>query len=444
MEEMDFEKQSPRDKWNIWMFIISYAISNLVGGIIYDTYVNYLQEVSQSVATSFWAFYGYATFISALILAFVPKTGYKKLLLFCSLSCTAALLAIIYLNLSNLFYLTTLLTLVGLQLHYIMLAPYVANHTTTENNILWYTRTYYIGYVGYFISMFFGGAFTVKLFSLRLQNTYQEAKLMTEYVAQMTPTVKTAYLQGNKDVLLITGMIAALALIPVCLMKEQESDYRLIGNAELQNETLKKKITLALKSMMNKDAMIYLIYWILISFGMGLIISYFTVYLNRNLHIDKATSSFLVSLSYLAIVIFMLFTPFVVKKLGKIVTLGGVALCSIPFMLIIANGDKFGKYTVPVVGVALFMRSGLMNLGSPADSALAMELPAKELRPAFASVVNCVTSLASIASGHFTGKVLFITQEGYRIAYYITAVFYVAACLVLLIGLRKYNRTNTI
>ena len=65
-------------------------------------------------------------------------------------------------------------------------------------------------------------------------------------------------------------------------------------------------------------------------------------------------------------------------------TLGGVAMLSVPFMLLIANGDRFGQFMVPVVGVALFMRSGLINLSSPVDSALSMELVPRQLRPAFA------------------------------------------------------------
>ena len=57
-----------RHKRNLLLFIVSYVINNLASGILYDTYVNYLQEVSLTVATSFWAFYGYATFLSALLL----------------------------------------------------------------------------------------------------------------------------------------------------------------------------------------------------------------------------------------------------------------------------------------------------------------------------------------------------------------------------------------
>ena len=71
---------SAREKRNLILFIISYILNNLVSGILYDTYVSYLQEVSPDIAVSFWAFYGYATFISALMLLIVPKAGYKVLI----------------------------------------------------------------------------------------------------------------------------------------------------------------------------------------------------------------------------------------------------------------------------------------------------------------------------------------------------------------------------
>ena len=87
-----------REKRNILCFIISYVINNLASGVLYDTYVNYLQEVQVSIATSFWAFYGYATFISALLLLAVPKIGYKKLLLFCSLGTSFAFFGAIFLQ----------------------------------------------------------------------------------------------------------------------------------------------------------------------------------------------------------------------------------------------------------------------------------------------------------------------------------------------------------
>lgn len=429
-----------RERRNLILFIISYLLNNLVSGVLYDTYVNYLQEVSVSIATSFWAFYGYATFISAALLLLVPKVGYKKLLLFCAVACTAAMFCVILLDWKFMLYLTTLLALTGIQLHFIMLAPYVAAYTTEagKNSIDWYTRTYYIGYVGYFLTTYLGGVFVVKLFSLHADITYGAAKALTEYIADVSPTEKAAYLQGNEDVLLITGVIAALCIIPVLLIKEEKQDYQRV-TTERDQRSLREKGKDILSLLFRKEAVMYLAYWTIISFAMGLFTSYYTVFLNRNLHIDKATSSLLVSISYAAIVIFMLFTPKAVKKLGTVGTICLAVLGSVPFMLIIANGDAFGSAMVPMVGIALFMRAGLANLSSPAESALSMAVVPASLRPAYTSLVNFLAGLVSILSGTFTGKVLFVTQEGYRTAYYIAAALYFVAAMLIFFGLRKYT-----
>ena len=432
-----------RNKRNLIMFIISYVLNNLVSGVLYDTYVNYLQEVNESIATSFWAFYGYATFISAAILLVVPKTGYKKLLLFCSVACSAAFFSVTFTHSESIFYVTTLLALTGIQLHYVMLAPYVATYTNTleDKGIGWYTRTYYMGYVGYFLTTYLGGVFTVKMFSLHAGTTYAVAKEITSNIADVTPEIRASYLQGNEDVLLITGILSALAIIPVLLIKEEKDDY-MLAESEKKHVSLGERAKDIISVLFNKDAAVYLAYWTIISFAMGLFTSYYTVFLNRNLHIDKATSSLLVSLSYLAIAVFMLFTPWVVRKLGNVGTICLTVIGSVPFMLIIANGDAFGDAMVPMVGMALFMRAGFANLGSPAESALSMSVIPNHLRPAYNSVVNFLAGIVSIISGNFTGQILFVNQEGYRTAYYIAAVLYFTAAVILFLGLRKYNRSS--
>lgn len=431
-----------REKRNLILFIISYVLNNLVSGILYDTYVNYLQEVSLEIATSFWAFYGYATFISALLLLLVPKTGYKLPLLFCAAACTSALFSVVFLDTAGVLYVTTLLALTGVQLHYIMLAPFVAAYTSHIGNrdIDWYTRTYYMGYVGYFLTTYLGGVFTVKMFSLHAGVTYAAAKELTAYIADVSPVLRAAYLQGNKDVLLITGVLSALCIPPVLLIREERTDYAALRQED--RKSLRERARDVAAVLFRRDALLYLVYWAIVSFAMGLFTSYYTVFLNRNLHIDRATSSLLVSVSYAAIVVFMLFTPVVVKKLGAVSTICVSMLLSIPFMLLIANGDAFGRAMVPVVGIALFMRAGLANLSSPADSALCMYIAPKPLRPAYTSVVNCLAGIVSIVSGNFTGQILFRDQEGYRTAYYIAAGLYLAATLIVFFGLRKYNHVS--
>ncbi len=433
---------SAREKRNLILFIISYILNNLVSGILYDTYVNYLQEVSPDIAVSFWAFYGYATFISALMLLIVPKAGYKVPLLFCAVACSAAFFSAVYLNTPGVIYVATLLALTGVQLHYIILAPFVAAYTSRIKNkdIDWYTRAYYMGYVGYFLTTYLGGLFTVKMFSLHAGLSYTAAKGMTAYIADVSPALKAAYIQGNKDVLLMTGVLSALCIPAMLLIREEKADYA--SARQEKRKSLRERVHDLAAVLLCKDALLYLLYWAIVSFAMGLFTSYYTVFLNRNLHIDKATSSLLVSISYMAIVVFMLFTPMVVKKMGPVGTICASMLLSIPFMLLIANGDAFGRAMVPIVGVALFMRAGLANLSSPADSALCMYIAPKPLRPAYTSIVNFLAGAVSIISGNYTGRILFQNQEGYRTAYYIAAMLYLVAALIVFFGLRKYDSVS--
>ena len=193
-----------RDKRNIVYFIISYVINNLASGVLYDTFVNYLQETQTSIATSFWAFYGYATFISAALLLLVPKIGYKKLLLFCSLSTACAFFGAVCMDFTWALYIATLLALTGVQLHFIMLSPFIACYTEAfkDQEIHWYTRTYYMGYIGYFLATYLGGAFVVKAFSCVANISYAQAQEATRYMTHLSSGLHQSYMDANRiDVL---------------------------------------------------------------------------------------------------------------------------------------------------------------------------------------------------------------------------------------------------
>ena len=140
-------------------------------------------------------------------------------------------------------------------------------------------------------------------------------------------------------------------------------------------------------------------------------------------------------------VIFLFISPWVVKKLGNVIALGGLALLSIPFMLIIANGKIFGGAMVFAVGAGLFFRSGFMNCANPIMNSLPMEFISKNTRPAYNSLIFVAGGVTSIIAGQFTKFFLFKIPGGYSKAYYITAVIYtLAAILLLVVYTKKYNR----
>lgn len=433
-------KSEWQDKRNLILFVISYIINNLASGVLYDTYINYLQEIAPSIATSFWAFYGYATFISAAILLLIPMLGYKTILALSTLATSAAFFGAVYSKSPYILYTATLLALTGIQLHFIILAPYIATYTDDleDREIKWYTRAYYMGYVGYLLSTYFGGLIVVRIFSSLANLSYGRAKEATRFISQMSPDLYSAYLQGNELTLVAVGILSLIAIVPILLIKESKDDYR---QRKKDNEIpFKARMKEYLAVLLNPNARVYLLYWTIISFAMGLFTSYYTVFLNRVLHIDKVTSSLLVSISYLAIVVFMFFTPRVVKRLGEVGTICSMVVLSAPFMILIANGDRFGPYMVAVVGSSLFIRAGLANLSSPVESSLSMRIVPREMRPAYTAIVNFVAGIVSILSGTFTGRILFLSLEGYRRAYYIAAILYIIAGLVIFFGLKNIRR----
>ncbi len=432
--------EDKRYRQNLVLFIISFTLSNLLSGIVYDTYINYLQEVALNVSTSFWSYYGYATFISALMLLLVNKIGYKWTLLFCPIGVLGALLAILYINSGWVYKLMTILALVGLQLHYAILSPYVATYTNNDNRTLWYSRTYWIGYSGWAITTYLGGLLTVLRFAARSNYSFDLAKSLTKNIDALNPVLKSNYIAANRDVLFLAAILALVSILPVLFIRQEKEDYKLEARPN-DPKFLSKNFKVLGSLVKNKYVLSFIFYSATINFAMGLFTPYFTIFLNRGLHIDRSTASLLISISYSAMIIFTMFTPSLVKRFGQVVVLTSSVLLSIPFMVIIANGNKFNGYTSLIVGLALFIRSGLANLNSPIESSLPMEIVEKDQRTALSSLLNIIIGLMSILSGKFTGNFLFINRSGYFKGYYIASVLYgLAAINIFLVFFRKFNK----
>lgn len=220
-----FETKLKKNRWNLIMFIISYTINNIISGIVYDVYINYLQDTSESLAKSFWSYYGYSAFVGAFLLLFISKIGYKKIVIFCSLACSITLIAAAYFKETYIFYISTLFILTGIQLHFSVLSPYIATYAEFKEKIKWFSRAFYIGYVGFFLSTYLGGYFVVRLFAKYIGKNFHEAKEITATVLEMDSVTKGLYIDSMGKILMISGIISLLALIPAFLIKEEKEDY---------------------------------------------------------------------------------------------------------------------------------------------------------------------------------------------------------------------------
>jgi len=428
-------KENPRfnrKDWNIYMFLISYILINLLRGIVFDSYINYLQEVAPLVAKSFSSYQGMATFISAFMILLANKIGYKWTILICPLAALVAIGSILLFHSIFIYQFMTIILLVSVQLFIAILPPFLTTYTSLENRTIWYSRTFWLGYFGWALTTYLGGFATVLRFSSRTKTSFSEAKELTRHLESLTKNFELQYIKANKDILLISALIAGLAILPILFIRQEKEDYY------IEKTGKNKSILTSLKNgALGKDAYVFLLYISLVTFSMGLFSPYFTVFLNRGLHIDRSTSSLMVSISYLATVIFIMAGPKIIYRLGHITTLGLSVFLSLPFMLIIANGDKFGSYTVPIVGLALFFRSGFANLAEPVESALPMETVKKEYRTLMSSIVNILNGLMNILAGYFTGNFLFVKDSGYRLGYYISFSIYLFTTSLMVLYFRK-------
>ncbi|NEU05415.1 MULTISPECIES: MFS transporter [Clostridium] len=431
------EELKKRYKHNSNMFIISYIFMGIMSGMAFDALVTFLNQAAPSVAASYSTYMGIATLLTAGLVALAPKLGYKKILIS---GPVLTILALVLVNVTgNTFVImfVTLSLLAGVVLFDAILPPFLTQYTSVEERDKVFSRTLYTNVIGMTLATFSGGMLIVSRFASRLGITYGEAKSLSANIDGFTEAQNFAYTLAHKDVLLMFLIVGVLALLPLLLLKEVKADYEVSTEGDT-----KQKIDW--KVLGNKYALLYLVYNFLTRFGASLITPYFSVFLGT-LGIDRSTVSTLVTAQYAAMVIFMIFSPWLSKTFGRVVSIGALAALSIPFMLIIGNGDKFGSMMVLAVGIGLFFRSGLMNAANPIVQSLPMEFVTKELRPAYSSIIFLSQAVAQTLAGIFTAAFLFNSaffgQGGYRIAYYITAVIYSIATIIILTQFtKKFNR----
>lgn len=428
---MNLEK---RAKFNSWMFIWAYIVMGILGGVALDTMVTFLDcsASTKEIAASMSILMGIGFYGGAIMLLVIPLMGYKKVLLFSPFAFICGMWLITQSHTYTIIYFAAAIVMIGVCMFDAILSPYLTCYTTEENRERIFSTTLWTNIAGMIFGTWSGGFLITYKFAKRLHIPFTEAKGLTEKIKTFTPIQLNAYIAAHKDALLIYAAVGILCLIPILLMKELPEDYK-------KSKTVAKKEK-NWSAFFNKYVVMFVVFAFLIRLGASLITPYFSIFLSR-MGIDRATTSALISYQYLAMVVFIMVSPWIVKCIGRVMALGGLALVSIPFMLIIANGAAFGSHMVLAVGIGLFLRSGFMNASQPVQQALPMEFVSKEARPVYNSIIFIMQGLAQVIAGFVGKNFIFKLPNGYGKAYYITAVIYViASILLIVVYTKKYNR----
>jgi predicted MFS family arabinose efflux permease len=124
------------------------------------------------------------------------------------------------------------------------------------------------------------------------------------------------------------------------------------------------------------------------------------------------------------------------ERFGKVATVVGTQVASIPFLLLIALPPN-----VYLVSFALFMRSALMNMSNPVASTFSMEIVGADRRGKMSSLSRIADNITRSASAAVAGYIM--ANWSYEAPYFFTAALYLMASVVYWRAFRNWGLTDS-
>lgn len=427
-----------RDKKNCYVFILCYALLGAVTGITNNSFMSYLDLVTPNLVKGINIYTAIATLVMSALLLYVHRLGYKKVSIYSATIAIVGLLITLFVHHTGIVAFAFIFIQIGVGVFDYLYPMVLTSYSPDEIRVSMFSKMMYINLITQSVVTFFGGKLVVYVFSILEHCSYSTASTLSANPSAMSGAMLQHYIDAYHYPIYLAIGFSVLALLCALMLKEQKSDY-----AETAAEREKRQATKLsnMKLLFRKDIILWIIYLGLIQAGALLIIPYLPIYLNDFLHIDRGTVSTILTLQTLAMVIGFMLSPWLEKKMGSILSNGILTLLCVPLMFIMATGTRFGAHTALVIGIVLFLRSGLANATNPIQQSLQMTFVPKDLRPALTAMTTVISSVVGILVGLFTRYILLTHAAGYGQAYYLTAAFYTIASLLLMICFtKKYNR----
>ena len=161
----------------------------------------------------------------------------------------------------------------------------------------------------------------------------------------------------------------------------------------------------------------------IVGLGAGLIIPFLNLYFRDRFSQPPDRITFFYFLAHLVMLVGIMIGPIMAKKIGLVRAVVTAQLSSIPFMLILSYSDF-----LPLVLLAFVLRAGLMNIGVPIITNLAMELSEKSEQGLVSALLIVAWTSALMISSAFGGVI--IEHYGYTVTINITIVIYLLSTLI--------------
>lgn len=226
--------------------------------------------------------------------------------------------------------------------------------------------------------------------------------------------LKSTNLLVYRYVLFTLGIISLLAIIPVLFIT---------NNKEVNKNQKPKKDPNFINGLKTAKIGKLGLYKFLLGIGGGLIAPYFSIFLAQKLGATTSQIGIIMFVYRVTIAIALFLTPYLIKKAGKVKSVGIAQVSSLPFLLVIVLVPNFAVATM-----AFLIRGALMGMTRPIASDFAMEITNDSQQTATSSFMRATKSVARSGSATMAGWV--ISNYGFTATYILTFIFYLAGAFL--------------
>lgn len=427
--------ENKRISKNILILMVMYFLIGAIKGLNGDVLMSYIHLNTPSVSTGLTIYIGISMLLLVIALIATKKVGYKKVLLTLTVLIAVSIFGILNTKNAGLATLFIIIIELGHKAFLAIIPIVLMAYVDKKKRVKTFSKAIFLNVLGVTIATFFDGKLVVLKFKELLGLSYQNASILTTKVKTLSTMQFNAYLSSYKFVIWISCILAIILFFLILFTKEEKLDYK---NTVVDLEKVMNKDTF--KAFKSKYIIVWILFICLLNIDDNLVGPHIPVYLNRVLGISRGTTSTLISLESIGMMLFVITAPWVIKKMGRIKHFSIFLFLSVPLMLLMGFGGIFGSYVTTAMGVIMFIRWGVTHSYHPTMSILPLTFVSKENRPILSAVITLIAGIFSIIVGIFGKMYLFKSINGYHEMFYIIAVVYtIAAILIFLTYHKEYD-----
>lgn len=278
---------------------------------------------------------------------------------------------------------------------------FLAENTTPENRMKAYSHNFIITFLGFMFASFAGG---------HLSTFISEKLLLDNSIFYIS---------------LISSVFTIFFLIPISHIKEKSTS---------QPRSLKDCMK-GYRVIQKPDIVLYILYYSLTGIGAGMVVPFFSVYLKYSLSLSDGSVGSILSFAQFGCIVGGACIPFLTAHYGRHKTTIVCQFLSIPFLISIAFPQG-----IFLVYISFFMRNGLMNMATPLNTSIFMDLVKPEERSNFSSLLSLFSSFSRAAGISIGGYMM--QHISYHSPYYLTTALYLSAISVFVYVTKKSKKAE--